>query len=368
MRLCTKMKILDKYITREFLRTYLIIFLSFVAIFIVIDVIDNLPRLIRNGATAQQATIYYLMRLPYLLLLTSPVTVLLTGFFMMGALSKHNESIAIRAAGISIKRAMLPLFGIGLIISIGIALFGEYVVPWAETTKNYVYNVQIKGQQADDQMLKARIHYQGKANDFYYFGFFDGYKNNLKIIDLTRIDFKTKQITEHITAASADWNGSRWILRDCDIRRFANGKQVFMVHYPQTDLVILDVQPQDFIRISQKTLSLNFWQLREYIGRMKKLGDNPAREIVDLNMKISFPLTNLIVIFFFIPIATSNIRSKGRGWIIMLGLVVCFIYLIVIRVCQSLGYNNVIHPVWAAWFPNLLFTLLGLGFLYKAEI
>ena len=368
MRLCTKMKILDKYITREFLRTYLIIFLSFVAIFIVIDVIDNLPRLIRNGATAQQATIYYLMRLPYLLVLTSPVTVLLTGFFMMGALSKHNESIAIRAAGISIKRAMLPLFGIGLIISIGIALFGEYVVPWAETTKNYVYNVQIKGQQADDQMLKARIHYQGKANDFYYFGFFDGYKNNLKIIDLTRIDFKTKQITEHITAASADWNGSRWILRDCDIRRFANGKQVFMVHYPQTDLVILDVQPQDFIRISQKTLSLNFWQLREYIGRMKKLGDNPAREIVDLNMKISFPLTNLIVIFFFIPIATSNIRSKGRGWIIMLGLVVCFIYLIVIRVCQSLGYNNVIHPVWAAWFPNLLFTLLGLGFLYKAEI
>ena len=368
MRLCTKMKILDKYITREFLRTYLIIFLSFVAIFIVIDVIDNLPRLIRNGATAQQATIYYLMRLPYLLVLTSPVTVLLTGFFMMGALSKHNESIAIRAAGISIKRAMLPLFGIGLIISIGIALFGEYVVPWAETTKNYVYNVQIKGQQADDQMLKARIHYQGKANDFYYFGFFDGYKNNLKIIDLTRIDFKTKQITEHITAASADWNGSRWILRDCDIRRFANGKQVFMVHYPQTDLVILDVQPQDFIRISQKTLSLNFWQLREYIGRMKKLGDNPAREIVDLNMKISFPLTNLIVIFFFIPIATSNIRSKGRGWIIMLGLVVCFIYLIVVRVCQSLGYNSIINPYWAAWFPNLFFTILGLGFLYKAEI
>ncbi|HNW24832.1 MAG TPA: LptF/LptG family permease [Candidatus Cloacimonas sp.] len=362
------MKILDKYITREFLRTYLIIFLSFVAIFIVIDVIDNLPRLIRNGATAQQATIYYLMRLPYLLVLTSPVTVLLTGFFMMGALSKHNESIAIRAAGISIKRAMLPLFGIGLIISIGIALFGEYVVPWAETTKNYVYNVQIKGQQADDQMLKARIHYQGKANDFYYFGFFDGYKNNLKIIDLTRIDFKTKQITEHLTAASADWNGSRWILRDCDMRRFANGKQVFMVHYPQTDLVILDVQPQDFIRISQKTLSLNFWQLREYIGRMKKLGDNPAREIVDLNMKISFPLTNLIVIFFFIPIATSNIRSKGRGWIIMLGLVVCFTYLIVVRVCQSLGYNSIINPFWAAWFPNLFFTILGLGFLYKAEI
>ncbi len=111
-------------------------------------------------------------------------------------------------------------------------------------------------------MLKAKNTHQGKANDFYYFGFFDGYKNNLKIIDLTRIDYKTHQISEHITA-SADWNGSRWVLRDCEIRHFDNVKQVFMAYYPQTEIVNLDVQPQDFIRITQKTLSLNFWQLRE---------------------------------------------------------------------------------------------------------
>ena len=362
------MRILDKYITREFLRTYLIIFFSFAVVFIVIDVVDNLPRLVRNGATTGQATLYYLLRLPYLVVLTSPITVLLTGLFMMNALSKYNESTAIRAAGISIKRAMLPLFGIGLLISIGIAAMGEYVLPWAETAKNYVYDVQIKGEQPDDQMLKARIHYQGANGDFYYFGFFDGYKNSLRIIDLTRIDYKTKEITEHITAASAEWNGSRWILRDCEIRRFVAGKQVFKVHYPETNLAILDVQPQDFIRITKQTTSLNYWQLKDYIARLKKLGDDSTREVVDLHMKISFPLTNLIVIFFFMPIATSNVRSKGRGWVIMLGLTVCFAYLIVVRVIQSLGYNGVIPPVWAAWLPNAVFTLLGLGFLYKAEI
>ena len=362
------MRIIDRYITREFLRTYLIIFFSFAVVFIVIDVVDNLPRLIRNGASTQQATLYYLLRLPYLVVLTSPVTVLLTGLFMMNALSKHNESVAIRAAGISIKRAMFPLFLIGFSISLGIAAMGEYLLPWAETQRNYVYNVQIKGEQPDDQMLKARIHYQGKKNDFYYFGFFDGYKNNLKVIDLTRIDYQTKEITEHITATSADWNGSRWIIKDCEIRRFRGGVQVMHVFYPETNLAILDVQPQDFIRITQKTLSLTFWQLKDYIGRLRKLGDDPSREIVDLHMKIAFPLTNLIVIFFFMPIATSNTRSKGRGWVIMLGLVVCFAYLIVVRVIQSLGYNGVIPPVIAAWLPNAVFTMLGICFLYKAEI
>lgn len=362
------MRILDKYIVREFLKTYLILFFSFAVVFIVIDVIDNLPRLIRSGATFELGALYYLLRLPYLIVLTSPVTVLLTGLFMMNALSKYNESVAIRAAGVSIKRAMFPLFVIGILISMGIAVFGEYLLPWAETTRSYVYNVRIKGEPKDDNLLKARVHYQGKNNDFYYFGFFDGYHNTLRVIDLTRIDYKDKEVSEHITATSAVWKKDKWILQDCEIRRFDKGKQTFFVHYASTEQALLDVQPQDFVRITQKTLSMTFFELQDYIGRLQKMGEKANKELVDLHMKLAFPLTNLIVMFFFIPISTSNIRSKGRGLIFLLGLVVCFVYLITVRVLQSLGYNGVIPPVWAAWLPNIVFTLLGLAFLRKAEV
>jgi lipopolysaccharide export system permease protein len=362
------MRRLDRYMLREFLRTYLIIFFSFAAVFIVIDIVDNLPRVLRAGATFDLAILYFLLRLPYLIVLTSPVTVLLTGLFMMNSLAKHNESVAIRAAGISIKRAMLPLFGLGLIISMAVAVMGEYLLPYAESERNILYNVKIKGEQPDDQMLKARIHYRGQDNDFYYFGFFDGYKNTLRVIDLTKIDFDTGEITERVTASSASWNGSEWELAECDIRRFRDGRQVFAQYFPVTSMPILDVQPQDFIRITKKTLALNFMELWDYIERLEKLGEDASKEIVDLHMKISFPLTNLIVIFFFIPIATSNVRSKGRGWVFMLGLVVCFSYLIVVQVSQSLGYNGIIPPVWAAWAPNLAFTFLGFIFLQKAEI
>lgn len=362
------MRILDRYITREFLKTYLIIFISFAVLFIVIDIIDNLPRLVRNGATTELATIYYLLRLPYLLVLTSPVTVLLTGLFMMNSLSKHNESVAIRAAGVSITRAMLPLFGIGMLISIGVAIMGEYLLPYAEKTRSYVYNVKIKGEEPEDQMLKARIHYRGQKNDFYYFGFFDGYKNTLRIIDLTRIDFKTKQMVEHVTATSATWDKDHWIMRDVEIRKFRDGKQFSLKTIPMTEEKFLEVNPKDFIRITKKTLSLNFWELKDYIGRLKKLGEDTNREVTDLHMKLSFPLANLIIIFFFIPIATTNVRSKGRGWVFMLGLTVCFSFLIVIRIIQSLGYNGVIPPVIAAWAPLAIFAVIGLIFLRKAEI
>ncbi len=362
------MRLLDRYILREFLRTYLIIFFSFAAVFLVIDIVDNLPKLLRAGASFDLAFLYFVLRLPYLIVLTSPVTVLLTGLFMMNALAKHNESVAIRAAGVSIKRAMMPLFLLGFIISIAVAIMGEYLLPFAESERSELYNVKIKGEQPDDQMLKARIHYRGQDNDFYFFGFFDGYKNTLRVIDMTKIDFETSEIIEKVTASSAVWNGSAWELKECDVRRFRDGRQIYSQYYESTTLPILDVEPRDFIRITKKTLALNFMELWEYIGRLERLGEDSSREVVDLHMKISFPLTNLIVIFFFIPIATSNVRSKGRGWVFMLGLVVCFAYLIVVQVSQSLGYNSVIPPIWAAWAPNLAFTILGTGFLYKAEV
>jgi len=362
------MRILDRYIIKEFVRTYLIILFSLSVVFIVIDIIDNLPRLMRFGATLQQGAFYYLLRIPYLTILTSPIVILLTGLFLMNSMAKYNESVAIRAAGISIKRAMLPLFFLGLFMSCLVAFFGEYVLPRSEAKREYVYRVLIKDEQPEDQMLKARVHYIGRNGMFYYIGFFDGYKNSMRTIDITRMDTRTGQITQRITASGAEWSHNNWIMKDCEIRKFKDGQTIQWHLYKSTLLPEMDVAPQDFVRISKRTMSMNFWELHDYIGRLKKIGDDYSKELVDLHMKIAFPLTNLIVIFFFIPIATSNVRSKGRGWIFMLGLTVCFLYLTIMRVSQSLGYNHILSPVLAAWLPNMFFTALGFGFLYKAEI
>ncbi len=362
------MRILDKYLMREYIRTFLIILVSLSVVFIVIDIVDNLPRLMRHGASVQNAIFYYLLRLPYLTILTAPVTMLLTGLFLMNTLAKYNESTAIRAAGISIKRAMLPLFGLGLAMSIIIAIFGEYVLPRSEAKRTYVYQVLIRDEQPEDQMLKARIHYQGQNGYFYYFGFFDGYKNTLRVVDIVKFDNVKGTVTERITATAAEWLNNEWVLKDCEIRKFADHKPVERSYYRSVSLPLMDVEPKDFIRITKKTLSMNYFELSEYISRLKKVGDDYSAELVDLHMKIAYPLTNLIVIFFFIPIATASIRSKSRGWIFLLGLLVCFLYLTLTRISQSLGYNQILPPAVAAWAPNVLFATIGFVFLYKAEI
>ncbi len=362
------MRTLDRYLIREFIKTYLILLVSMSVVFIVIDVIDHLPRLIRHEATLRQASYYYILRLPYLIILTSPITVLLTGLFLMNQLSKYNESTAIRAAGISIKRSMLPLFFLGILMSMIIAVMGEYLLPHSEAKREYLYRVLIRDEQPEDQMLKSRIHYIGKNKFLYYFGFFDGYNNSLRIIDISDIDAKTGKVREKITAGSAEWKFNNWILRDCEVRKFDGEKTTSWNKYASIVLPVMDVKPQDFIRITKKTLAMNFFELSEYIGRLKKLGDDYNKEMVDLHMKLAYPLTNFIVIFFFVPIATSNIRSKGRGLIFMLGILVCFLYLTLTRISQSLGYNQILSPPLAAWSPNIIFLLIGIIFVKKSEI
>jgi len=101
---------------------------------------------------------------------------------------------------------------------------------------------------------------------------------------------------------------------------------------------------------------------------LKKIGESVNTELVELNLKVSFPFANLIILLFCVPLVSTSSRSKGRGLMFGLGLLVCFLYLSTLRICQSLGINGVLSPFIAAWLPNFMFALLGIYFVIKAEV
>jgi len=362
------MRILDKYILREYLKIFLIIVFAFSVLFLVVDVSDRLPQLLRKGAQTNDMMIYFLLRIPYLIVLTSPVMVLLSGLFLMDSLSKYSESIAIRAAGISIFRMVTPLFWCGLLFSILVMIFGETVLPKAEEYRQYVYTEKIKNMKVEDKKLRSHIHYVGKDNNLYYIGFFDGYRNLLKTIDITTYEPGSGQIARKITAADATWENDSWQFKNCYIRNFNNGELESMEHFEATTIAEVDVTPLDFIKSAKKPMSMNYFELREYIKRLKKVGEKFSKQIVELNLKLSFPFSNFIILLFSVPLVSTSSRSKGRGLVFGLGLLVCFLYLSTLRICQSLGYNGVLSPLMAAWFPNIVFLIIGMYFVIKAEV
>jgi lipopolysaccharide export system permease protein len=362
------MRLLDKYIAKEYLRTFMMIILSFSIIILVIDLVDQSPRLIRYGATLNHMVQFFILRIPYLMVLTSPVAVLLAGLFLMSNLSKYNESIAIRAAGISITRMVTPLFVIGFLFSIFIGLFGEFVLPKAESYRDYLKTVKIKNQKLEDIRMRANIYYRGNDNILYYIGFFDGYRNTLKTVDITTFDSETGKVERKITAEKAVWNDWNWEFVNGQILHFDNGKPKDVDVFEKKVFKDLNVRPVDFVKSAKSPEEMNFLELYDYIQRLEKVGEDTKRQWTQLHFKLAFPFANFIILLFCVPLASTSTRSKGRGLIFLFGLIICFLFLSSLRVSQSLGFSGAIEPWLAAWLPNIVFALAGVVSVARAEI
>jgi len=140
------MKIIDKYLFKSFARLYLIILGFFVSIFLVIEFFEKWSRFFSEEPAFWNVVSYFILRIPYIVVLSSPVAILLAGLFLMQYMGKHNETVAIRSAGISIKRMSVPLFAFGFLVTILLFVFGDTVMPWAEDTRVYIERVKIKKQ------------------------------------------------------------------------------------------------------------------------------------------------------------------------------------------------------------------------------
>jgi len=359
-------RILDRYLLKQYIVSFLIIFFSFSVVFIIIDVFDNLPRILKYSNDVWLITQYFLFRLPYLFVLTAPIIVILSGLFLMSGLSKYNESIATRAAGISIFRMVLPILISGLVIAACVAYFGEAVLPSAENKRNLIYNVKIRGRDVEDVKSRPNIFY---ADDryTYYLGFFDGYQNIMRIVDITEQNDQN-MISRKILANDAEYNGENWVLNNAHDRHFKDSQLISYQYYDTIILPEITVTPLDFIKSAKKPMEMNYLELKEYIARLKKIGEKYHREETDLHTKIAFPLANFIILLFCVPLASASVRSKGRGLIFFLGILICLSYLMIVRIWQSLGYNEIVSPLAGAWFPHILFFAIGVVIVIKSEV
>lgn len=130
----------------------------------------------------------------------------------------------------------------------------------------------------------------------------------------------------------------------------------------------INIQPIDLVKSSKDPQEeMDYFELKNYIERLKRIGENYQAELVELNVKISFPFMNLIVLLFSIPIANLTNRSQARGMEFVLAIGISFLYISILRLGQSLGYNGILSPFFSAWFANILFALFGLALLWRTQ-
>ena len=125
-------------------------------------------------------------------------------------------------------------------------------------------------------------------------------------------------------------------------------------------------RPTYFMREERASDTLSFGELREHIASLEKLGLDVTRLRVELHRKIAFPMVSLIMTMIGIPFAFVVAR-RGALYGVAASLLIAIVYWATLAIFGALGDNALLHPLLAAWAPNLLFGTTALYFLFTLE-
>ncbi len=151
-------KILDRYIIRQFIIAFLFGLLAFVCIFIIIDMMEKLDDFIDAQAPARIVVQYYITSIPDIVKLMIPVAVLLSALFVTGRLSSQNELAAIKSSGTSLYRIMSPFFMVTFIIFVISIYLNGWVVPYANQKKFYIERTHLN--RSNQPVIRNNILFQ----------------------------------------------------------------------------------------------------------------------------------------------------------------------------------------------------------------
>lgn len=357
------MKILENYVSRQFLAAMGFGLVAFLVIFVVVDLVEHIDTFIDKQVPVLLVAEYYLFFTPFIILLTLPVAMLLASLFSISSLSRHNELMAMKGAGISLYRILLPLFRLALMVSLFSLLMGEFVVPYTNQKKAHIYRREIKRRGQPVRLVRRNLYLQGTQGRIYYIKEYDGQKQAGHGLVIQR--YQGGRLTTRIDAQEMIWEKGGWTLKEGLVREF-EGQEEKAVPFERLRRPDLEETPQDLLRRQKDPEEMDYFELRAYIQRIQRSGGEVHREQVDLSLKIAFPFANLIIVLFGAPLA-SNPRRSGAAVSFAISLFICFVYFSFLRLGQALGYEGSLPPLLAAWMGNIFFGLAGVVVLIKSK-
>ncbi|MBW2085491.1 MAG: LPS export ABC transporter permease LptG [Deltaproteobacteria bacterium] len=350
------MKVVNRYLLEEFIRTLGIILLSFVLIYLIVDFLEKIDNFLEADVPLIRVVYYYLMSIPAILFNVAPVAVLVSVMIFLGLLARHSEIVALKAGGISLYRVSIPILWMALFMSLLLFGLSETVIPYTSAQTNAIWNVEVEKRQDTSSGRYEDVWYKGEGI-IYNFQVYDQPARVLEGVSLYRFDEKFV-IHERIEAKEARWIDGRWLFFQGLVKRYLNDGELRLEYFDQA-VFELPEMPEDFSRVTRSPDEMNFESLYRYARRVEAEGHDPVRYYVDLNLKIAFPLICFVMALIGLPIAFWREKGGGIALGIGAGIGLSFVYLVLLGLFRSLGYTGLLPHVAAAWLPVLIFILLG---------
>ena len=351
--------LLDDYVLRNFLGYLALILASFMVLVLIFEFFELLSDIVRNKIALVTVGEYLMNVVPYVVDLITPLSVLLAVLVTFGLMQKFNEITAMKATGISIYRATVPVLVIALLLAGGVFLLEQYYLPYANKQVETLRNV-IKRKPAQTYLRPDRKWIFGQNNTIYYYEFYDPDRNQFGSISSFEFEPHTFQITRRVYASRAHWEEGlqKWVFANGWMRSF-RGDAILDYHpFEVSTFAELNEPPTYFKKEVRQSSEMNYEELRSYIHDLQQSGFDVVRLRVQLQKKLAFPLMTLVMAILAVPFALSaGRRGALTGVAVALGIAIG--YQVTSGLFEAMGNLNQLPPALAAWAPDVIFSLAG---------
>ncbi len=358
------MKILDWYIIKKYLATFSVMLLLFVPIGIMVDISENIDKMLASEAPAGAIVMYYFNFVIYFANLLFPIFLFLSVIWFTSKLANDTEIIAILSSGVSYLRFLRPFLVAASIVAVTAFVMGMFIVPNASKGFNEFRFEYIKKNRKKVRD-NAEIYKQVSDNDFVYL---KGFNFEQKRGDnFTLEHFKDNVLTYKMQARSIKYNeeDSTYTLRGYK-KRMIGVLNDSIISQRRFD-TIFPFEVEDLTPVTYMAETLNYKELDKFIEKERLAGSpNVSKHLLVKYKRWSLPITAFILTIIAVAVSSMK-RRGGMGVNLAFGISIAFIYIFFDKIFGTMAEKSGFSPMLAVWVPNIVFGVLALYLLYNAR-
>lgn len=355
------MKIIDWYILKRFLVTFLFTLLILIPIAIAIDIAEKIDNFLEHQELSffQIVDEYYVNFIIYYANTFMPLALFIAVILFTSKLSNNTEIIAINNAKVSFTRFLYPYFIGATLITILSLVMNHFVVPSSSKIRKK-FELSYTKSKRQSQQFKYVSDFSLQLTDSTYIFIRNfntksnaGYDFTSEVYD--NIKMKSKLAADNIRYNDKD---STFMLQNWRLRKVYEGRDsIFSGAKLDT---VFNFTPKDLIYKSALSQEMPSDELLSFIAISKKRGvKNLNAYLVEFHKRTSLPMASFVLTIIAVALAFRK-RRGGTGLNLAIGVGMMFIYVFLLKISEVLGAVAGVNSLIYVWMPNIFFGAIAL--------
>ena len=370
------MSLLRRYVAREIVGAVSFVLAGFLALFAFFDFVNELDDIGQAGYKLQHAVLYVLLGLPSRVYELAPIAALIGAIYALSQFAAHSEFTAMRAAGMSRRRALTIVGTLGLWMALVTALTGELLAPVADrlasnlrmSTLASTVGAQFRsGLWIKDTLKDA----SGAVSKLRFVNVAEMRPDTtLRAVRVFEFDsqYRLESLIESANARFSPTGG--WVFLDAEVARFsaqAVADTTTSLRADRTRHAQLawtsELTPDILGVLVLVPERMSAWSLLQYVQHLRDNRQRTDRYEIALWKKAVYPLAVVVMLALALPFGYLQVRAGGIGYKVFAGIMLGVGFHFLNGLFSHLGLLN----TWPAWLavsiPSLAALLLAMGML-----